>query len=144
MLVLIRFSEMRVFSQIRFFNDFFGKLRRKSVHGRIPWAQNSGNPFTKVTILLFEFRTRFFVFWKSKKHDDFRGPFGVTVLVKTVIFIKFQGRVRVVNTIWSGRFGWAPVVVLVIFNVALWWQYLWLTWEVWIPRIHCGGKGVNN
>ena len=27
MLVLIGFSEMRVFSQMRFFNDFFGKLR---------------------------------------------------------------------------------------------------------------------
>ena len=22
--------------------------------------------------------------------------------------MKFQGRVRVVDTIWSGRFGWAP------------------------------------
>ena len=25
------------------------------------------------------------------KNDDFRGPFGVTILVKTVILIKFQG-----------------------------------------------------
>ena len=55
--VLIVFYEMRVFSQIPL------KSRRgKSVHGRIPWAQNSGNPCTKLIISLFDVRKRFFVF----------------------------------------------------------------------------------
>ena len=52
------------------------------------------------------------------KHDDFRGPFGVTILDVSVIFIKFQGGVLLMMVIWSGRFGRAPVVVLVIFKVA--------------------------
>ena len=78
------------------------------------------------------------------KNEDFRSAFGVTILVKTVIFIKFQGWVRVVNTTWSGQFGRAPVMVLVIFKVALSWLRGRLMIVLWSPRIHCGGKGVNN
>ncbi len=61
------------------------------------------------------------------KNDDFRSPFGVTILDVSVIFIKFQGGFRPIMVIWSGRFGRAPVMVLVIFKVAR----------------SCGGKGVN-
>ena len=52
------------------------------------------------------------------KNDDFQNPFGATILVKTVIFIKFQGGFQLMMVISSGRFGRAPVVVLVIFKVA--------------------------
>ena len=41
------------------------------------------------------------------------------MLLKIVAFFKFQGWVRVVVSRWSGRFGWAPAFVLVIFKVAL-------------------------
>ena len=61
-LVLMMCYEMRVFSQMRFLKDFFDKLKGKSVHGRIPWAQNSGNPDAKLIILLYDVRNRFFVF----------------------------------------------------------------------------------
>ena len=53
------------------------------------------------------------------KNDDFQGPFGVTILDVSVIFIKFQGGFQVMMVIWSGRFGSAPVQVLVIFKVAV-------------------------
>ena len=53
------------------------------------------------------------------KNDDFRSPFGVTILVETVIFIKFKGGFRPTMVIWSGRFGRALVMVWVIFKVAL-------------------------
>ena len=52
------------------------------------------------------------------KNDDFRSPFGITILVKTVIFNKLQGGFQAMMVIWSGRFGRAPVVVWVIFKVA--------------------------
>ena len=52
------------------------------------------------------------------KNDDFQNPFGATILVKTVIFSKFQRGYQLIMVIWSGPFGRAPVVVLVIFKVA--------------------------
>ena len=52
------------------------------------------------------------------KNDDFQNPFGATILVKTVIFSKCQGGLQLIMVIWSGPFGRAPVVVLVIFKVA--------------------------
>ena len=52
------------------------------------------------------------------KNDDFRGPFGITILVKTVIFIKLEGGFQPMKVIWTGRFGRAPGVVLVICKVA--------------------------
>ena len=58
------------------------------------------------------------------KTDDVRGPFGFSVLAKTVIFIKCQGLGKVVDDIWLGRIGSALVMVFVIFRVALWWQWL--------------------
>ena len=52
------------------------------------------------------------------KNDDFRSPFGVTIIAVSVIFSKLQGGFRFIMVIWSGRFGRAPVVVLVISKVA--------------------------
>ena len=43
--------------------------------------------------------------------------------------------------IWSGRFGRALVMVLVISKVAQ--RRLRLRGALWTPKIHCGGKGVN-
>ena len=60
----------------------------------------------------------FLVSRKSMKNYDFRGPFGVTFLSVSVIFMKFQGGDRPIMVIWSGRFGRAPVMVSVIFKVA--------------------------
>ena len=45
--------------------------------------------------------------------------------------------------IWSGRFGSAPVVVLVIFKVARRGRLPCLALVLWTPNVHCGGKGVN-
>ncbi len=75
------------------------------------------------------------------KNDDFRGPFGITILVKTVIFIKLEGGFQPMMVLWSGRFGSAPVVVLVICKVAV--RRLWgrLTLALLTPKVHCGGKG---
>ena len=52
------------------------------------------------------------------KNDDVQTPFGATILMKTVIFSKCQGGYQLIVVIWSGPFGRAPVVVLVIFKVA--------------------------
>ena len=59
------------------------------------------------------------MFEKKCEKYDFRGPFGITILVKTVIFIKLQGGFQPMMVISSGRFGRAPVMVLVIFKVAV-------------------------
>ena len=77
------------------------------------------------------------------KNDDFRSSFDVTIVVKTVIFIEFQGGVLLMMVIWSGRFGRAPVMVLVIFKVARRSQVGGLGVVLWTPKIHCGGKGVT-
>ena len=126
-----------------FLRIFLKNWRAKSVHGRIPWAQNSGNPCTKLIISLFSLYMCFFVFWKSMKNDDFRSSFGRAPVVVLVIFIKFQGGYLLMINIWSGRFGSAPVVVLVIFKVARRRLWHWLAIVLWTPKVHCGGKGVN-
>ena len=142
MLVLIGFSEMRVFRRWVFFMIFLKMWRAKSVHGRIPWAQNSGNPCTKLIISLFGLYTCFFVFWKSMKNDDFQGPFGRAPVMVLVIFIRLQGGFQLMMVISLGRFGRAPVMVLVIFKVAVKWLRHWLATQIWTPKVHCGGKGV--
>ena len=96
--------------------------RGKSVHGRISWAQNSGNPFTKLKFCSYLHQRSFIVLSTNMKNDDFRGPFGVTLVVTMAIFIKFQGWAWGMMDHWSGRFGMAPVMALVIFKVALWRQ----------------------
>ena len=75
------------------------------------------------------------------ENDDFRGPFGITILVKTVIFIKLEGGFQPMMVIWSGRFGSPPVVVLVICEVAVRRQLLRLTVPILTPKVPCGGKG---
>ena len=47
------------------------------------------------------------------------------------------------KVIWSGRFGSAPVQVLVICKVAVRRLFHWLTRALLTPKVHCGGKGVN-
>ena len=116
-LVWYVFVEMRLFSHIVFVMISLKMWRGKTIHGRIPWAQNFQNPHKKFIIPLFDVRTRFVEFWKS---------------------------CRAVVTRWSGRFGWAPVLVLVIFKVPRTRQYLRLGWVLWNPKVRCGGKGVNN
>ena len=49
------------------------------------------------------------------KNDDFRSPFGVTIIGVSVIFIKFQGGFQLMMVIWSGPFGVTIIDVLVIF-----------------------------
>ena len=62
MLVLIGFSEMRVFSQVSFLNELFEKSKGKKRTWANPEAQNSGNPCTKLIIPLFCLYMCFFVF----------------------------------------------------------------------------------
>ena len=63
LLVLIGFfMKSRFFRECVFFVCFWEKNWKKRVHGRIPWAQNSGNPCTKLIISLFGFYMGFFVF----------------------------------------------------------------------------------
>ena len=81
----------RFFRECVFFVFFGNKNWKKRVHGRIPWAQNSGNPCAKLIISVFCLNMRFFVFRKSMKNDDFRSPFGRAPVVFLVIFIKFLG-----------------------------------------------------
>ena len=45
-----RFSELRVFSQVSLLNELFEKSEGEQ--SRIPWAQNSGSPCTKLIISL--------------------------------------------------------------------------------------------
>ena len=114
MLVLIGFSEMLVFVAGEFLLTICLKIwRAKSVHGRIPWAQNTGNPGTKLVISLFCLYMCFFVFWKSMKNDDFPSPFGITILVKTVIFNRFQR--------WFGSYWFFGRVDLVRPLCRFWW-----------------------
>ena len=47
MLVLISFSEMRVFPQVSLFKTQQNKSKKKKRLGRVPCAKNRGNPFTK-------------------------------------------------------------------------------------------------
>ena len=127
-----------------FFFVFFGKENwKKRVHGRIPWAQNSGNPCAKLIISFFCLNIVFWFFRKSMKNDDFRSPFGRAPVVVSVIFMKFQGGLQIIMGIWSGRFGRAPVVVWVIFKVARRCPFPSLAVVLWTPKVHCGGKGVN-
>ena len=104
-LVLIRFSEMRVFSQMRFFNDFFGKLRAEKRTWANPMSSKQWKSFYEINDFAFLFSFAIFHFWKTKKNNDCRGPVGVIILVKTVIVVKSQAWARVVVDIWSGRFG---------------------------------------
>ena len=59
--VLILFYEMRVFSQMRFFNDFLETSKGKKRTWANPMSSKQCNPCTKVMISLFGFRKRFFV-----------------------------------------------------------------------------------
>ena len=54
--------------------------------------------------------------------DGFQCPFGVTILMKTVIFDKFQGWVRGMMIIGQVDLAGPHVVVLVVFKVAVWRQ----------------------
>ena len=47
------------------------------------------------------------------------------------------------NDDFRGPFGRAPVMVLVIFKVALGRQLGRLGRPLWAPKIHCEGNGVN-
>ena len=47
------------------------------------------------------------------------------------------------NDDFRSSFGRAPVVVLVIFNVAQRRRFHSLAIVLWTPKVHCGGKGVN-
>ena len=75
-LVLIGFSERRVFSQVSFCEVQQKKAKKKKRLRRLPYAKNSGNPCTKLIFSLFLFLSVFFIFCKSIKNDDFRSPFG--------------------------------------------------------------------
>ena len=83
---------MCIFSQVSFLNELFETWKRK----KRTWANPMGSKHWKSLYEIDNFAflfvyVCFFVFSKSMKNDDFRSPFGVTILVETVIFIKFQG-----------------------------------------------------
>ena len=101
-----------------FLNDFFGKSKGKKRAWANPMSSKQWKSLYESDNFAFLFFFVFFVFRKSIKNDDFRSPFGATILVKTVIFSKCQGGLQLIMVIWSGPFGRAPVVVLVIFKVA--------------------------
>ena len=62
MLVSTGFLKCVCFRRCVFLMISLKSRRGKSVHGRIPWAQNSGNPCTKLIISLFGLYMCFFVF----------------------------------------------------------------------------------
>ena len=107
------------FLQVSFLNDFFEKSKGKKRAWANPMSSKQWKSLCEIDNFTFLFLYFFLgVFRKSMKNDDFRSPFGVTILDVSVIFIKFQGDFWPMMVIWSGRFGRAPVVVLVIFKVA--------------------------
>ena len=61
-LVLIGFSARRVFSQVSFCEVQQKKSKEKQRLKRLPYAKNSGNPFTKLIFSLFLFLSVFLVF----------------------------------------------------------------------------------
>ena len=107
------------FSQVSLFNDFFENLKGKKRTWANPMSSKQWKSLYEIDNFTFLFVYVFFLFLKKCENDDFRGPFGITILVKTVIFIKFQGGFQAMMVIWSGRFGSAPVQVLVICKVAV-------------------------
>ena len=135
---LIWFPEMRVFRMWFFLTKYLKSRRGTSVHGRIPWGQNRRNPCAQLIISFFCLYMCFFMFWTNMKNDDFRSQSGVTTPIETVIFMKLQGGVRGMMTHGWGRFGRAPVMVLVIFKLALGRQEVRLAWPLWALKIHWG------
>ena len=118
LLVLIGFPEKCLFSQVCFFCDFWTRKSEETRSEVNPMSSKQWKSLYESDNFAFLFFLCFFVFRKSIKNDDFRSPFGATILVKTVIFSKCQGGLQLIMVIWSGPFGRAPVVVLVIFKVA--------------------------
>ena len=136
-------SVLIVFSQMCFLYDFFEKTKGR----KRTWANPMGSKQWKSQFEIGNFTFlclyAFFVFWKRMKTDDFWGRFGVTILVKTVILVKYQGWGWGIENIWSGRFGWGLVMVLVISKVALWRQQGRLMRILWTPRSTVGVKGLS-
>ena len=91
MLVFISFSEMRVFSQVSFLNDFFEKSKGEKRTWANPMSSKQWKSLYEIENLTFLCVHVLFRFLLSMKNDDVRSPFGVTILVETVIFIKIQG-----------------------------------------------------
>ena len=65
MLVFIWFSEMRVFSQMRFFNDFFGKLRAEKRTWANPMSSKQWKSLYEIDNFTFLFIYVFFRFLKK-------------------------------------------------------------------------------
>ena len=87
--VLAMFRKRHVFRRC-VLNKFRSRFQWKiHVHWWSPRAQNSGNPYANVIIIVFFV---FSIVWnleKTEKIMKFRSPFNVTHKGKTVIFIKF-------------------------------------------------------
>ena len=77
---------MRVFSQMCFFNEFFGKLRAEKRTWAKPMSSKQWKSLYESDDSAFRVSYAFFRFLKKlKKNDtDFRGPFGGTILMKTL------------------------------------------------------------
>ena len=91
MLVLICFSEMRVFSQVSFLNDFFEKSKGEKRTWANPMSSKQWKSLYEIDNFTFLFIYVFFRFLKKYENHDFRGPFGRAPVMVLVIFIKFQG-----------------------------------------------------
>ena len=65
MLVLIGFSEMRVFSQVSLFNDFFENLKGKKRTWANPMSSKQWKSFYEIDNFAFLFVYVFFLFLKK-------------------------------------------------------------------------------
>ena len=98
-LVLIGFSERRVFSQVSFCEVQQKTSKKKQRLKRLPYAKNSGNPCTKLIFSLFLFLSVFLVFCKSLKNDDFRSPFGSAPVAVLTISLNYADMYEVFSGI---------------------------------------------